>query len=349
MEEKDQNTIIGHQQILEQLRRTVASGRIAGAYLFVGLAGVGKETVATYFARLIFCNVISRRLQSAGKPFGLENKLVPEISDGEHASVLPSVCRTCLACRKVDSGNHPDLRFIRPEGSLVKIAQIRELQKQIIYEPLEASRKVYILTDAERMNLEAENCLLKTLEEPPASSVLILLTSNIEALLPTTRSRCQILQFYPMPTEELAEVLMKRFPIDAEEATTAAISAGGVVGKALTQLEKGNRLAPEVPEILKETDLLAAFRLAEQFKNNPESLGELVTWYRDLLFLQQGAPSELMTHIHALEELRTIVPRYSRLRIQQAIHTVFHTKSLIDNTNTNATLALEVMCLKLMR
>lgn len=334
MKQKNQNTIIGHQQIVEQLRRTVASGRIAGAYLFVGAAGVGKETVATYFARLIFC---------------LQHKQAPEGADREQTAPLPSVCGTCLACRKVDSGNHPDLQFIRPAGNLVKIGQIRELQKQIIYEPLESSRKVYILTDAERMNLEAENCLLKTLEEPPASSVLILLTSNIEALLPTTRSRCQILQFYPMQTEELAEVLMKRFPIDAEAAATAAIAAGGVVGKALTQLEKGNRMASEVPEILKETDLLAAFRLAEQFKNNPESLGDLVTWYRDLLFLQQRAPNELMTHIHALEELQAIVPRYPRLRIQQALQTVFHTKSLLDNTNTNATLALEVMCLKLLR
>ena len=334
MEAKKQHTIIGHQQLVEQLRRTVASGRIAGAYLFVGPPGIGKETVATYFTRLIFC---------------LQYKQTPEEADAEQPGPLPSVCGTCLACRKVDSGNHPDLRFIRPAGSLVKIGQIRDLQKQIIYEPLEASRKVYILTDAERMNLEAENCLLKTLEEPPASSVLILLTSNIEALLPTTRSRCQILMFYPMQTEELAEVLMKRFSIDAEEATTAAISAGGVVGKALTQLEKGNTFASELPEILKETDLLAAFRLAEQFKNDPESLGELVTWYRDLLFLQQGAPSDLITHIHSVEELRAIVPRYSRLRIQQAIQTVFHTKSLIDNTNTNATLALEVMCLKLLK
>ena len=170
-----QNPIIGHQQIVEQLQHTVATDRIAGAYLFVGPTGVGKEMVARYFAQLIFC-------QQDAQP--------------------PTVCGTCLACRKVDSGNHPDLQFIRPEGSLLKIGQIRELQKRIIYEPLEASRKVYILTDVDRMNAEAENCLLKTLEEPPASSVLILLTSNIQALLPTTRSRCQILQFHAMPTQE---------------------------------------------------------------------------------------------------------------------------------------------------
>ncbi len=317
-----QNPIIGHQQTIEQLQHTVASDRIAGAYLFVGPTGVGKETVARYFAQLIFC-------QQDAQP--------------------PTVCGACLACRKVDSGNHPDLQFIRPEGSLLKIGQIRELQKQIIYEPLEASRKVYILTDVERMNAEAENCLLKTLEEPPASSVLILLTSNIRALLPTTRSRCQILQFHPMQTQELAEILVEKFSVAPEQATTLAIAADGAIGKALTRLEKGDALSEKVPEILRETDPLAAFRLAEHFKDNPETLGELVTWYRDLLFLQQGAPSDLITHIHSVEELQTIVPYYSRLRIQQAIQTVFNTKSLIENTNTNATLALEVMCLKLVK
>ena len=315
------NPIIGHQQITEQLQRTVASDRIAGAYLFVGPTGVGKETVARYFAQLIFC-------QQDTQP--------------------PTVCGACLACRKVDSGNHPDLQFIYPDGSQLKIGQIRELQKQIIYEPFEASRKVYILTDVERMTEEAENCLLKTLEEPPASSVLILVTSNIRALLPTTRSRCQILQFHPLPTQELTEILVEKFSVAPEKATTLAIAAEGAIGKALTQLEEDDVRTEEVPEILKATELLAAFRLAEHFKDNPESLGELVTWYRDLLFLQQGAPIELITHIYSLEELQTLVPRYSRLRLQQAIQTVFDTKSLIENTNTNPTLALEVMCLKLL-
>ena len=316
------NPIIGHEQIIEQLEHTVASDRIAGAYLFVGPSGVGKETVARYFAQLIFC-------QQETQP--------------------PTACGTCLACRKMDSGNHPDLQIIRPDGSTLKIGQIRELQKQIIYEPLEASRKVYILTDVERMNDEAENCLLKTLEEPPAASVLILLTSNMRALLPTTRSRCQILQFHPMPTQELAKILVEQFSVAPEQATALAITADGAIGTARTLIEKGDIHTQKVPEILIETDPLAAFRLAEHFKNNPETLGELVIWYRDLLFLQQGAPIELITHIHSITELQSIAPHYSRLRIQQAIQTVLDTKSLIENTNTNATLALEVMCLKLLK
>ncbi len=317
-----QNPIIGHQQVIEQLEHTVASDRIAGAYLFVGPVGVGKETVARYFAQLIFC---------------------------QQDMDSPTACGTCLACRKMNSGNHPDLQFIGPEGRLLKIGQIRELQKQIIYEPLEASRKVYILTDVDRMTDEAENCLLKTLEEPPAASVLILLTSNVRALLPTTRSRCQILQFHPIPSQELAKILVEQFSVAPEQATALAIAADGAIGTALTHLEKGEVHTEEVPEILKETDPLAAFRLAEHLKDNPEALGELVTWYRDLLFLQQGAPIELITHVHSIAELQYIVPRYSRLRIQQAIQVVLDTKSLIDNTNTNASLALEVMCLKLLK
>ena len=152
-----------------------------------------------------------------------------------------------------------------------------------------------------------------------------------------------------MPTQALAEILVNKFSVAPDQATTLAIAADGAIGKALTQLEKGDIHTESVPEILKETNLLAAFKLAENFKDNPETLNELVTWYRDLLFLQQGAPSELIAHVHSLDELRAIVPRYSRLRIQQAIQTIFDTKSLLDNTNTNATLALEVMCLKLLK
>ena len=107
-----------------------------------------------------------------------------------------------------------------------------------------------------------------------------------------------------MPTQELAAVLTDRFAVAPEQATTLAIAAGGAIGKAITQLEKGDALTEEIPEILKETDLLAAFRLAENFKDNPETLDSLVTWYRDLLFLQQGAPIELITHVHSLEELQ---------------------------------------------
>ena len=313
------DAIIGHHQILKQLYHAIASNRVAGAYLFVGVANVGKETVALNFAKSINC-----RTSDEG------------------------ACGTCLSCRKADDGNHPDLQIIRPSGAWIKIDQIRELQKRIIYRPLEGVRKVYILTEAERMNLEAANCLLKTLEEPPADSGLILLTTNLDALLPTIRSRCQIIPFHPLVVSELAGHLMERFDIDQSQALRVAATTGGAVGKALTLLQDGASFEEEIPEIMIANNRLDAFRIAEKWTQQPEALDHLVTWYRDLVLLHQGAPADLLTHVHHAEQLKQLTVRYSRLQLQSAIKTIFETKVLLQR-NVNATLALEVLALKLLR
>ena len=314
-----QDAIIGHHQIIEQLHNAIALNRVAGAYLFAGVANIGKETVALHFAKSINC-----RTSDEG------------------------ACGTCLSCRKADDGNHPDLQIIRRSGAWTKIDQIRELQKRIIYRPLEGTRKVYILTEAERLNLEAANCLLKTLEEPPADSVLILLTTNLDALLPTIRSRCQIIPFHPLVISELAGQLMERFDIDESQALRVATRAGGAVGKALTLLQDGASFDEEIPEIMIANNRLDAFRIAEKWTQQPEALDHLVTWYRDLVLLHQGAPADLLTHIHHVEQLKQLTARYSRLQLQSAIKAIFETKAMLQR-NVNATLALEVLALKLLR
>ena len=314
-----QDAIIGHHQILEQLYHAIASGRVAGAYLFVGVANVGKETAALHFAKSINC-----------------------LTPGEGA------CGTCLSCRKSDDGNHPDLQIIRPSGAWTKIDQIRELQRRIIYRPLEGKRKVYILTEAERMNLEAANCLLKTLEEPPADSVLILLTTNLDALLPTTRSRCQIITFHPLLISELTGYLVERFNIDESQAFSISTVAGGAVGKALTMAQEEAGFDEEIPEIMIAGDRLDAFRIAEKWSQQPEALDHLVTWYRDLVLLHQGAPADLLTHVNHAEQLEQLTAYYSRLQLQSAIKAIFETKAMLQR-NVNATLALEVLALKLLR
>ena len=319
-------SIVGHEQTIAQLRHAIQSSRIAGAYLFAGPAGVGKRTVAIHFAKSINC-----------------------LELGENP------CGSCLACRKADAGNHPDLQIVGPSGAWIRIDQIRELQKRIIFRPLEGVRKIAILLEAERMNLEAANCLLKTLEKPPAESVLILLTSNLDSLLPTIRSRCQIIKFNPLPPYELARYLNDRFQLGEREALSVATLAGGAVGKAVANLkshdeeesETGQHAEEGIPEILTATDRLAAFRIAEHYGDDPDRLDALVEWYRDLLLLHQDVFSDLLVHIYHVEALKQLVPRYSRHRLQSAIKTIFETKNAIGR-NINATLALEVMALKLM-
>ena len=321
-----EHPIVGHEQIVTQLHHAIGSNRVAGAYLFAGPVGVGKETVALHFAKSINCLDFDE-----------------------------SACGACISCRKTDAGNHPDTQIVSPAGAWVRIDQIRELQKRIVYRPLEGVRKVIILREADRMNLEAANCLLKTLEEPPAESVLILLTTNLDALLPTIRSRCQIIKFNPLPPSELALYLDERCNLGEREALSVATRAGGAVGKALTYLESretdesetDRNRDEEIPEILTLTDSLAAFRIAEQYGDDPDRLDALVEWYRDLLLIHQNAPTDLLTHIHHIDALKQLVPRYSRYRLQSAIKTVFETKNALSR-NVNATLALEVMTLKLM-
>ena len=123
----------------------------------------------------------------------------------------------------------------------------------------------------------------------------------------------------------------------------------GLWEKAITLIEKGITEIETVPEILEERDLLAAFRLAEQLEKKQDSLDELITWYRDLLLLQQGAPKKLITHTNAIEKLQSLVPRYPQIRLQRAIKTVFQTKALLQKTNVTKMFALEVMCLKLLQ
>lgn len=314
-----QSPIIGHEQIIEQLRHAIVSNRVAGAYLFSGPANIGKETVALYFAKSINCTA------------------------SEHGP-----CNSCLSCRKIDNGNHPDVQIIRPSGAWMKIDQIRELQKWIVYRPFEGKRKVYILTEVDCMNLEAANCLLKTLEEPPPASVLVLITSNLDALLLTIRSRCQIIDFYPLAIPDLAEFLVQQFNLEAREALPIASLSRGAVGNALTRLrEKEDISQEEIPEIIESKDRLAAFRIAEMFNQNPEALEQLVTWYRDLLLLHQGAPVDSLTHLYHAQRLQQLTSRYSRLKLQTAIKTIFETKDLLKR-NVNSTLALEVMVLQLL-
>ena len=315
-----QNTIIGHEHIVTQLQNAVKSERVAGAYLFSGEQGVGKETVALYFAGLILC-------------------------ESSAEGIVP--CGDCRSCRKIKSGNHPDLQIIRPEGSQLKIDQIREMQQQISYQPLEGPRKIYIIANTEKMNVYTANSLLKTLEEPPAASTIILLTENLNSILPTIRSRSQILTFYPMSTEKLATTLVESLSINQEDATNVALLSRGFVGRALTFVDKGISDSQEIPAILEEKDIIAAFSLAEQFEKNLDSLDELITWYRDLLLVQQGASKELITHTDALDRLCVLAPQYSQIRLQRAIKTVFQTKSLLQKTNVPKTISLEVMCIKL--
>ncbi len=224
-------SIIGHDQPLRLLRRSFAEGRIPNAYLFVGPPNLGKFTVATEFARLIDCD----------DPRDLAT---PDLTDS---------CGVCESCRRIDFGSHPDVLAIRPltrigtgakvevtefEGAVLTTDQVGEIIGRAGMRRTRGPYKILIIARAETMNPEAANRLLKTLEEPPEGTVLVLTCSNASALLPTIASRCQRVAFHPVPLATLEPALLERFPdLNTDLVSTVARLSAGRPGWALTLLQ----------------------------------------------------------------------------------------------------------------
>jgi DNA polymerase III subunit delta' len=196
--------IVGHDRPLKVLRRALATARVAHAYLFWGPDGVGKETVAREVARALLC----------ADPGALPRA---------------AACGSCPPCRKVASGAHADLHLLAPTGSSIPIAGVRSLQEALGYQAFERGRKVAIIQDSFRLTREASNALLKTVEEPPGGTYLILLAHHRSQLLPTLVSRCQSLRFDPIP-EDAVRRLLEAGGTDPGAARILAESAGGCPG-----------------------------------------------------------------------------------------------------------------------
>ena len=315
--------VIGHEAIVERLKNAIRAGRIANAYIFSGPVSVGKEFVAMNFAKAINCS-----------------------SSGEDS------CDECISCRRIDDGNHADVRVIRPEGNWLKIDQMRLLQRQSSYRAMEADYKVYVITECEKMTTAAANSLLKTLEEPPGAMVLILVTSVYSALLPTIRSRCQSLRFSLAPQALLRDELMRRFEFPEPKAKWMAIRSEGSPGRAL-KLGKEDRDDAEYHESAKSflslcrrngEPLLHIFRRAEGLAKAQDSLDGLLSWYRDLLLVKLGSSQDLLVHNDKREDLEKIAKSHTDAEIERLIIAALKTRNLIQR-NVNPSLALEVMML----
>ncbi|MEF2968769.1 DNA polymerase III subunit delta' [Paenibacillus sp. M1] len=170
--------IIGQEAAKRLLQSGLRHNRISHAYIFSGPTGSGQKEMAMAFVQTLFCT-----------------------ESGDDA------CGTCLECRKVLHGNHPDLHYVSPEGSTIKIDQIRELQRIFSYRSESGNPKVYIIDQADRMTVQAANSLLKFLEEPPSPAVAILLSDNGQALLPTIQSRAQLVPFKALDPESMLQIL----------------------------------------------------------------------------------------------------------------------------------------------
>ena len=242
MELKTLEEIKYQKPAINLLKLALKKDRLSHAYLFTGIKGVGKETTARAFILHLFCE---------------KNRDNP--------------CKECKSCRKVSKGVHPDILELSPEKREITIKQVREVINFLKYAPLEASYKVILIKDAEKLNPEASNALLKSLEEPPEYALFILLTENFTQLLPTIVSRTQVVRFRSLPEGFIAEELKKKYWLEEEIALTLARVAQGSLGLAIEIAEKG--VIEELHAFVKagtgESEL-AKFKVVERLASLPK-------------------------------------------------------------------------------
>jgi DNA polymerase-3 subunit delta' len=271
--------VVGHQRSLQILRRMIETGRIHHAYLFTGMEGIGKRLVALNMAKALNC----------AEPGG-------------------EACDSCRSCRLIDKGVHPDIILIEPTGESIKIEQIRELERSIAFKPYEARWRVILIDRAERMTRDAANALLKTLEEPPPWTTVILSARTIESLPATVLSRCQRIRFSPLSHEEVKKVLLDR--LSTEEITMLAPLTGGSPGRALQMdSEEIKRVKDLVISALSPSlnrRLQIARELAHEEGRGRLFLEILGGWLRDLIIYQETQEDRTLFNRDLLAEIKKV-------------------------------------------
>jgi DNA polymerase-3 subunit delta' len=316
--------ITGHVWAKDLLKRQKDSDRVPQSLLITGPAQVGKSSLARYFAQYLNCR-------------------------GEAPP-----CGRCISCRKVISGNHPDIRIFDDDNAPLKIDQVRGLQRELLLSPLEGPFRVALLCNFERATASAANALLKTLEEPAAPVVMILTAVDPGGLLPTIVSRCQILTLRPLPDSEIRETLQSRWQASPDQAELLAQLAAGRLGWAVRALEDEEFLERRASSLTDMLDLLTmprAERLAyaNVMSRNVLALKAMLTlWltiWRDLLLLKIESETRII-NLDWQETLQDVARRSTLSQVEQMIFKLQAALLNLDR-NVNPRLNLEVVLLKL--
>ncbi|MEI7673871.1 MAG: DNA polymerase III subunit delta' [Deltaproteobacteria bacterium] len=272
--------IVGQGPAVRSLLQILKSGRIPHSLLFTGTDGVGKRTAAVQLA------MASNGLgyPALKRPDGMAG--CPDKSSGRP-------CGQCRQCLRIAAGTHPDIAVIRPEGGVIKIAQIRNLCQTLSMKPFEGEMRVAVLVDAHLMNHSAGNALLKVLEEPPEQTLLILTARQTSDLLPTIVSRCQHIRFNPVSRTALSGALIQHHGFDTDEASIVAALAGGSFSRALAMknsawMSRRDWLITELDR-MGSTPIHVVLALSEKLSKNRDALSDIfeimISWFRDILIV----------------------------------------------------------------
>ncbi|SKC01356.1 DNA polymerase-3 subunit delta' [Lachnospiraceae bacterium] len=320
--------IIGQNDIIEYLNGAISNGQVAHAYMFDGEKGTGKKMLARIFAQTLLCE--------------------------KHGT---DPCGECHSCKMAESGNNPDIiTVIHEKPNVISVQEIRDqVVNDVQIKPYGNDRKVYIISDAHLMNVQAQNALLKTLEEPPSYAVIILLCDNKAMMLSTLISRSIVLSMRAVKNELILDYLKDKYQIPEHKAYLASAFAQGNLGKAvvLASSEEFTELWDKVHEILirisemDEVKIAAAAKEAAAWKDQKNDLLDLMLmWYRDVLMIKAGGDAEQLIYGEDQREIERQADNYSYEALNKIILMIQQTARRIDS-NVNFELAMELLFLEM--
>lgn len=320
--------VIGHEQIVEHLKSALKNGKISHAYILNGADGSGKCLIAGIFSKALQC----------------------EAGYGD-------ACDMCHSCHQANSDNHPDIHWVQHDKpNTIGVEEIRtQVNSDILIKPYSGKYKIYVIDEAEKLTVQAQNALLKTIEEPPAYGILMLLTNNIEVLLPTIRSRCITLNFKAVPYEQVQSFLMKHYQIPDYKARVCAAFSQGSIGKAVRMATSPDfgELQEDVLRILKHVDDMEVYEIMDAVKNLSEHkvkadiydiIDMMSVWYRDVLMLKITKDMNLLVY---REEYRALNDRAKKSSFDglDTIIQGFEKAKVRLKANVNFDVAIELMLL----
>jgi len=323
------NSVIGQEQMTQNLENALKYKKISHAYLFQGERLSGKRMIADIFARALQCE-----------------------GDGDKP------CNQCRSCKQAINGNHPDIIYVEHDKpNVISVDNIRtQINGDIAIKPYSSAYKIYIVDEAEKMNTQAQNALLKTLEEPPEYAVIMLLSTRAEAMLPTILSRCVALNTKPVPDDKIRHFLMTKVQIPDYRASICASFARGNVGRAiqLASNEEFDKMKAEVLDNLKSIFEMEVYQMAAAAKKITEEKFEIedyldlcFIWYRDILLYKACQDRKHLVFLEEIRDIERIGEKYSYEALEKVIGAIEQARSRIkSNVNFDLTMELLFMAMK---
>ena len=318
--------IIGQEQIKEHLRNAITAGKVSHAYIINGEKSSGKEFIAKVFAMALQC---------------------------EKREEEP--CQECHSCKQALTDNHPDIiRVSHEKPNTISVDDIRaQVNNDVAIKPYSGPYKIYIINEAEKMTPQAQNAILKTLEEPPEDAVILLLTTNVNSLLPTILSRCVVLNMKPVSDELVKKYLMEQLRVPDYKAEVCVAFARGNIGKAraLASSEDFENVKSEALSLLKYikdmelNEIIAAIKKITEYKLEiNDYLDILAIWYRDVLLYKATADANKLIFKEEIYDIKKEAAKSSYSGIEEILKALEKAKVRL-NANVNFDLVIELLLL----